>query len=130
MIDVTTSLAFSVYSAKGVYALLLGSGISRPSGIPTGWDVVLDLIRKSAKVQGMDCGDEPAAWYELQTGKQPDYAELLESVAKTSAERGQILRAYFEPDDDARALGQKTPTAAHRSIAELVAGGYIRVICR
>jgi SIR2-like domain len=128
MIDATTSLAFSMHSTKGVYALLLGSGISRASGIPTGWEVVLDLIRKSAELQRLDCGDDPAAWYELQTGKQPDYAELLESVAKTSAECGQVLRAYFEPDEEARALGRKAPTAAHRSIAELVAGGYVRVI--
>jgi hypothetical protein len=31
----------SIYSNKGVFALLLGSGISRSAGIPTGWEVVL-----------------------------------------------------------------------------------------
>ena len=38
------------------------------------------------------------------------------------------LKAYFEPNDDERAQGLKRPTAAHRSIAELVAAGAIRVI--
>jgi hypothetical protein len=35
MIDPILSLAVSVYHNKGVYSLLLGSGISRSSGIPT-----------------------------------------------------------------------------------------------
>ena len=52
MIDPLVSLALSVYEAKGVYALLLGSGVSRPSGIPTGWEIVLDLISKVDKLQG------------------------------------------------------------------------------
>jgi hypothetical protein len=128
MVDALTSLAFSVYSGKGVYALLVGSGISRASGIPTGWEVVLDLIRKAALLQELDCGSDPAAWYESHYGKQPDYAEILGMVAKTSAERGQVLRSYFEPTEEEREQGRKIPTAAHRAIAELVAGGYVRVI--
>jgi SIR2-like domain len=128
MVDATTSLAFSLHSGKGVYALLLGSGISRASGIPTGWEVVLDLIRKAAQLQGLDCGSDAATWYESRYGKQPDYAEILEMVAKTSAERGQVLRGYFEPNEEEREQGKKMPTAAHRAIAELVAGEYIRVI--
>lgn len=52
MLDPLTSLSFSVYSNKGVYALLLGSGVSRAAGIPTGWEIVADLIRKIAEVEG------------------------------------------------------------------------------
>jgi len=88
----------------------------------------LDLIRKAALLQKLDCGDDPAAWYESHYGKQPDYAELLQMVAKTSAERGQVLRSYFEPTEEEREQGRKVPTTAHRAIAEMVAGGYIRVI--
>jgi hypothetical protein len=128
MMDPFTSLAFSVYSGKGVYALLLGSGISRASGMPTGWEIVLDLVRKSASLEGLDCGDAPASWYESHYGKEPDYVELLESVGNTSAERAQLLRAYFEPNDDEREQGKKAPTSAHKAIARLVADGYIRVI--
>jgi hypothetical protein len=36
IVDPYTSLAFSVYGNKGVYALLLGSGVSRAAGVPTG----------------------------------------------------------------------------------------------
>jgi hypothetical protein len=128
MMEPFTSLAFSVDSGKGVYALLLGSGISRASGMPTGWEIVLDLIRKSASLEGLDCGDAPASWYESHYGKEPDYAELLESVGNTSAERAQLLRSYFEPSQDEREQGKKAPTSAHKAIAQLVADGYIRVI--
>ena len=34
-IDPVTQVAFSIEENKGTYALLLGSGISRSSGIPT-----------------------------------------------------------------------------------------------
>ena len=40
------NLALSIYSNPGVYALLLGSGISRSAAIPTGWEIVNDLIAK------------------------------------------------------------------------------------
>ena len=50
MDNITTTISFSVYSNKGVYALLLGSGISRNAGIPTGWDIVINLIDQLAKI--------------------------------------------------------------------------------
>jgi hypothetical protein len=49
MIEPEISLAFSIQSKKGIYALLLGSGVSRSSAIPTSWEIVEDLIRKLAK---------------------------------------------------------------------------------
>ena len=52
IIDPITSLAFSVYENKGVYALLLGSGVSRSAFIPTGWEITLDLVRRVAKLIG------------------------------------------------------------------------------
>lgn len=128
MIDPLVSLAFSVYSGKGTYALLLGSGISRPSGIPTGWEVVLDLIGKVAKVEGEDGGPDPVAWFKQKHSASPDYSKLLDAIAKTPAERQQLLRGYFEPNEDERAQGLKSPTAAHKAIAQLVLAGYVRVI--
>ena len=52
MIGPIISLVFSMHSSKGVYALLLGSGISRSAEIPTGWEVTLNLIRKFANLSG------------------------------------------------------------------------------
>ena len=39
-----------------------------------------------------------------------------------------MLRSYFEPSDEDRELGLKTPTTGHRAIARLVADGAIRLI--
>jgi|SRR6185503_1409003 len=128
MIDPMISLAFSVYSNKGAYSLLLGSGISRASGIPTGWEVVLDLIRKVAKLEGEDCDPDPAAWFKRKHTAEPDYSKLLDAIAKTPTERQQLLRGYFEPTEDERAQGVKAPNVAHKAIARLVEAGYLRVI--
>ncbi|AFY74305.1 hypothetical protein Syn7502_02302 [Synechococcus sp. PCC 7502] len=127
MIDPMISLAFSIHSNKGVYALLLGSGVSRSAGIPTGWEVVLDLIKKLAVLDNQIC-DDPAAWYREKFDKEPDYSELLENLAKTPSERSKLLRGYFEPTEEEREEGKKLPTLAHKSIAELVSSGHIKVI--
>jgi len=49
-------------AAPGVNAVLIGSGLSTAAGIPTGWQVVEDLIRKLASAEGVDpaeLGDQP-----------------------------------------------------------------------
>lgn len=128
MIDPILSLVFSVHYNKGVYALLIGSGVSRSAGIPTGWEVLEDLIRKLAHVKGEDSGPDPAAWFKDKFRREPDYAKLLDALSKSPSVRSQLLRSYFEPNDEERELGLKAPTAAHRAIAEFVSSGYIRVI--
>ena len=44
--DPLLQLAFSLHNQRGTYAVLLGSGISHAPGIPTGWEVAEDLIRR------------------------------------------------------------------------------------
>lgn len=128
MIDPLVSLAFAIYSNKGAYALLLGSGVSRSAAIPTGWEVVVDLIRKVAKIEGEDPGPHPEAWFTDKYGEAPKYSKLLDILAKTPTERQRLLRSYFEPSDEERSQHLKTPTAGHRAIAELAKDGYVRVI--
>jgi hypothetical protein len=43
---------------KGVYALLLGSGISYSSGIPTGWGILKELCRRIMLINGETHEDE------------------------------------------------------------------------
>lgn len=128
MIDPLHSLAFSIQSNRGVYAVLLGSGISRSAKVPTGWEITLDLIRKLASVSEQDCDASPEQWYQDIFGKYPDYSELLDSLARTPAERQQLLRGYLEATAEEREEGLKEPTKAHRAIADLVARGFIKVI--
>jgi hypothetical protein len=37
--NILTRISYSISSNKGIYALLLGSGVSRSSGIYTAWDI-------------------------------------------------------------------------------------------
>ena len=128
MIDPIHSLSFSIQGNPGVYALVLGSGVSRSAGIPTGWEITLDLIRKLAGLCGESCEPDPESWYRDKFGQEPDYSDLLDQIAKTPAERQQLLRTYLEPSEQEREEGLKQPTAAHRAIAGMVARGYFKVI--
>ena len=126
MIDPVHSLAFSIQANPGVYAVLVGSGISRAAQIPTGWEITLDLVRKLANLSNETCED-PARWYREKFGKEADYSELLDDLAETQTERQQLLRPYFEPTEQDEE-GVKQPTTAHRAIAALAARGFIKVI--
>ena len=127
-LDPVLSLALGMHSSKGVYALLLGSGVSRAAGIPTGWELVLDLTRKVAALQGEDCTRDPAAWYRDKYEENPNYSKLLDQLAPSPEARQQLLKSYFEPSDEERESGLKQSTNAHRAVARLVAKGYVRII--
>lgn len=128
MIEPIISLAFSIHSNKGVYSVLLGSGISRSAGIPTGWDVVEDLIKRVARLYEEECAPNPETWFKNRFNEKPNYSTLLAQLARTPAERNLILRGYFEADEEEREQGKKVPTAAHKAIAQLVESGHVRVI--
>ena len=111
-----------------MYAVLLGSGASRSAGIPTGWEITLDLVRTLSELNGESGSSDPESWYRSKFGGEPDYSELLDQLAKTPSERQQLLRKYFEPDDQEREEELKQPTAAHHAIAALATHGFVRVV--
>jgi len=126
--DPMTGLAFSMHENKGVFAVLLGSGISKAAAIPTGWEITLDLVRRVASAQGVESQLDWGKWYYEKTSKHPNYSTLLEEIASTPEERRAILHRYIEPSDDERLEGKKLPTQAHHAIAKLVQSGYVRLI--
>ena len=126
--DTRLQLALALADNPGVYALLLGSGTSRAAGIPTGWEIVGDLIRRLATAAGQRDIDDPIGWYQTRLGEPPAYSSVIRRLARTQAERQALLRAYFEPTEVERQDGLKLPTAAHRAIARLVRQGRLRVV--
>ena len=128
MVDPILSLAFSMQSNRGVYALLLGSGVSRAAEIPTGWDITLDLVRKLAGSCGEVCEPDPEQWFLEKYGQAPDYSQLLDQLTRTPTERQQLLRPYIEANEQEREEGKKQSTAAHRAIAQMAAQGFVKVI--
>jgi hypothetical protein len=128
MIDPTTSLAFSIAENKSVFALLLGSGVSRSAQIPTGWEIVLDLIRKLAAAEGVMEQADWGAWYTARFERAPTYSALIDAMAQTPDERRSVLHGFIEPSTTDIEEGRKVPTKAHHAIARLVRDGFIRVI--
>ncbi len=128
MTNPTTQLAFAIHENPGVYALLLGSGLSGSASIPTGWEITLDLVRRVALAEGVDEQDDWAKWYREREGADPDYSVLLAQLSASPAERQAILQNYIEPTEEERASGLKVPTPGHRAIARLVASGLVKVI--
>jgi hypothetical protein len=51
--DPTTRLAFSMHENQGVYAVLIGSGLSRSARIPTDWEITVELIRRAGLAAGV-----------------------------------------------------------------------------
>ena len=124
------SLASSVHAGPGTFALLVGSGISVSAGVPSGWGVMVELIRRLAVLRQQDAGDDPISWYRDNVGGESDYSTIVSELAPSQADRLSLLSEFFEPtpQDDEDGDGSKLPTRAHRAIAELVAAGFVRVI--
>jgi hypothetical protein len=121
-----------MHSQSGVYALLLGSGVSTGAGVPTGWGVVRELVRRAAAANGdeaPDTDDEVESWWQEQGDGEPlGYSGLLAALASTPAARRALLAGFFEPTEDERERGLKVASPAHRAVAELVRRGIVRVI--
>jgi hypothetical protein len=118
-----------MHVAPGVYAVLVGSGMSSAAGIPTGWQVVQDLVRRIAVAEGVDpdeFGEAPESWWVGQGRPEPRYDRLLPALASTDAARQALLRRYFDPPPSEG--GPIQPTAGHEALATLCASGRIRLI--
>lgn len=126
--NASEKLALAIFDNPGVYALLLGSGISRAAGIPTGWEIALALIKKVAILRKAGTVSDLEAWYRREFNEPPFYSGLLKELASTPAERASLLRSYFEPTEAELRESLKTPTTAHRTIARLIKQGHVRMI--
>lgn len=128
-------LATAMHSQPGVYALLLGSGVSTGAAVPTGWGVVSNLVEKAAAAQDPDdveshklAAEDPEAWWAANGTGDLGYSSLLAAMAPTPAARQGLLQDYFVPTDDEREQNIKVPSTAHHAIAQLVKRGIVKVI--
>lgn len=129
-------LAAAMHAQPGVYAVLLGSGVSTGAGIPTAWGVVQELLRRVAAASNPGDADaaeraaaDPEEWWQAHgDGRALGYSSLLAALAPTPATRQGLLAAFFQPTDDDREAGNKIPSDAHHAVAELVKRGTVRVV--
>ena len=96
-IERLTTLAFSMYSNKGAYVLLLGSGISRSAHIPTGWEIESCLIEQLAAAEGDIIKEDAHQWFKQKYKTEASYSSLLEELVQTPTERVQLMKQFFEP---------------------------------
>ena len=126
-VDYRTALAGGLFDSPGVYAVLVGSGMSSAAGIKTGWEVAQELVRRVARDQNVHLeltGLEPKEWWEREGFGELSYSNLIEGLASTELARRALLRGFFEPGPE----NPVEPTAAHRSLARLCALGLVEVI--
>lgn len=102
----------------------LGSGLSTAAGIPTAWRIVEELINRVARVEDNAFTCDPFAWYADRFGVSATYSGLVENLGRTDAERQAIVAAFIN-DENGKV---RSPSAAHRALGRLVAGGWVRVI--
>lgn len=126
-------LAFSLASSPSAYAVLAGAGVSKGAGLPSAWDIEVDLVRLIAqrdKATVVIDDDNAEQWYADNYAKKLTYSSVIEEVAYTPHERQALLRKYFESaaGDENETSTLLPPSAAHRAIAQLVEAGIIRVI--
>ena len=122
--SILTTLAFSIYSNKGAYALFLGAGVSKAAGLPSGWDIVTDLLKKLATQNKVTDSENLEEWFKTKYDRPVGYSSVLQELAKTPTERVGLMKPYFEPVGKER----PKPTKAHYAIAKLAKNGYLKVI--
>lgn len=115
-----------VISCSREYAFLLGSGVSRSAGIPTGWEIMIDLIRQIKRMKSIEESNDQDSveWYRT-TYEEPSFSNLLSKLSNSDKDRQSILQQYIEPDQEKQI---RIPKDIHLSIAKLIADGYIDVV--
>ncbi len=135
-LDVLDLVATNIIAKPGVYALLLGSGISYSAEVPSGWGIQCVLAERLARLATPEdagaialAAEHPDLWWQRRGYPEPfGYSGLLELVSPTAAGRATLLEEFFTPTEDDLRDGRKIPTAAHRAIAQLVRRGLVQVI--
>jgi hypothetical protein len=82
------ALALPLHHSPGVHAILVGSGLWRAAGIPTGWEIIVELIRNLAALDKVHEHDDWPQWYREKYGEEPSYSEIIAKSASTSVDGG------------------------------------------
>lgn len=126
--DRLAKLALALAEGNARYAFLLGSGVSRAVGMPTGWAVLQQLIREYALALRQDPPVDCFAWWRKFQGAEASYSVILETLAPSPSERQTLLQRFWVPTDEERLRGLKVPSAAHNAVAGLAKSRAVRMI--
>jgi hypothetical protein len=122
-------LSYNIADGKKRYILFCGAGISKDAGIPTGWDILIETLRKiraqnEFEAKGDSVGikeysrEEMEKYYE-DNYKDKTYSEIIGSLFPSYEEQRAFLKEQFR---------ENTFGESHRLIANWVKEGLIRFI--
>jgi hypothetical protein len=121
-LDPILSLSVALAEAPGSGAMLLGAGVSVDAGVPTGWEVFQDLLRRLYRMEN-ESADSPDdqqldAWLKASAREDLGYSSVLDLLTPDPATRRDLLAGYFE---------NVLPGQAHERLAALAVVGVVRV---
>ncbi len=121
-LDPIVSLSVALAEAPGTCALLIGSGVSRDAGVPTGQEVMRSGLHRlyqleTSSTEPLD-DDALDAWLTEAGHVDLTYSSLLALIAPDPAVRRGYLADFFEG---------KQPGRAHEALADLAEQGFVRV---
>jgi hypothetical protein len=122
-LDPIVSLAVAMAESPGLFAFLLGSGVSRDAGVPTGGEVLKNaqadlyrLVTSESELPATDAALDD--WLSEQGYTELGYSDILALLAPDQESRRAYLAKHFEG---------REPAEAHRTLARLSEGGLVRV---
>lgn len=121
----------AIFHSRNEYILLLGAGISRAAGIPQAEEIIDDLIKEDTYLYqdtSLNSSEKRNDWYKNKYHEPPTYSNVIQRYASGQAQTHNRLKGYFEPSEQDKKKGKKSPTATHICIAELVKDGFIKYI--
>ena len=115
-------LSYNLADGKKKYVLFCGAGVSKDAGIPTGWGILLESLRRirtQEERENKEYTDKEMETYYEKNFKDSTYSQIIESLFPSREEQREFLEKSFE---------NKAPGNAHKLIAEWVKAGLIRFI--
>ncbi|MDW5554792.1 SIR2 family protein [Methanosarcina sp.] len=114
-------LAASALPGEKKYVLFAGAGVSKDSGIPTAWDLMLKTasLLYVAENDSIDPNVNLEDWFIKSPHSNMEYSELIEKIYSHIPDQQDFLDKYLTEYD----IGE-----AHRYIAELARRNVIRAI--
>ena len=120
-IDPIVQLAASAIPGKKKYVLLIGAGVSRDAGLPTAWDLTLEIAKLIyASINPEDeLPDDIENWFINSEYSNRKFSEYMEEFFPQQGDLKDFLNLHLS----------KTPTKyVYKYVSELVKRGYIRAI--
>ena len=116
-------LAYNMADCSRQYVLFIGAGVSKDAGIPSGWDILLNVLKKIRQQDENTTHnfsqEEMEIYYKEKHEEKFDYADIISSLYHSREEQREYLKNQFEGI---------TSGEAHKLIAEMVNKNLIKFI--